>query len=174
MAVAGEKPMAVDTEVADLLDRVMGSTHRTEPVAARVKVRLEDRLENQLELACTSRSRAVGIPRRRSLPDALGIIRSRTGSGENRRALRSSRSSRRNASPLTMNSQQPAAEDGGASLRSAQPPQTSRPAANTPRAESSAWSGGYVTHRSTGDPVLADPRDGGLSSCVRRLVLDGD
>jgi hypothetical protein len=35
--------------VADLLDRVVGSTHRAEPVAARVKVRLEDRLEDQLE-----------------------------------------------------------------------------------------------------------------------------
>ena len=31
--------------------------------------------------ACTTRSRAVGMPSRRSLPVALGIIRSRTGSG---------------------------------------------------------------------------------------------
>jgi len=50
-------------------------------------------------LACTARSRAVGIPRRRNFPDAFGIIRSRTGSGANLRALRSSRNSRRNSSP---------------------------------------------------------------------------
>src|ERR1039457_6602473 len=44
------------------------------------------------KLACTTRSVAVGMPRRRSLPFALGIIASRTRTGVNRRALRSSRS----------------------------------------------------------------------------------
>jgi hypothetical protein len=38
------------------------------------------------------------MPRRRGLPDALGIVRSRTGSGRNLPALRSSRSPRRNPS----------------------------------------------------------------------------
>jgi hypothetical protein len=43
------------------------------------------------------------MPSVRSLPFALGIIRCRTGRGSNRRALRSSRSRRRNASsPTTM------------------------------------------------------------------------
>src|SRR6266508_816142 len=56
-----------------------------------------------LRAACTVRSRAVAIPSRRSLPPALGIIRSRTGRGWNRRALRSSRNSVRNRSlPKTM------------------------------------------------------------------------
>jgi len=48
-----------------------------------------------LRLACTHRSRAVGIPNRLDLPEVFGIIRSRTGSGANLRALRSSRSSRK-------------------------------------------------------------------------------
>lgn len=38
--------------------------------------------------ACTTRSAAVGMPRRRSFPFAFGIIFSRTGAGTNRRALR--------------------------------------------------------------------------------------
>jgi len=33
----------------DLRDRVLGSAHRTEAVAARLEVRLEDRLEHQLD-----------------------------------------------------------------------------------------------------------------------------
>ena len=54
-------------------------------------------------LACTHLSMAVGMPRRRSLPDALGIIRSRTGNGTNRPALRLSRSRGRTVSvPKTM------------------------------------------------------------------------
>jgi len=47
-------------------------------------------------LACTARSRAVGIPSVRSLPFAFGILRSRTGSGSNLDRLRSSLSDARN------------------------------------------------------------------------------
>ena len=43
--------------------------------------------------ACTTRSAVVGIPSRRILPDAFGIVFSRTRCGTNRPALRSSRSS---------------------------------------------------------------------------------
>ena len=42
--------------------------------------------------ACTTRSATVAIPSERTLPLALGIVFSRTRSGPNRRALRSSRS----------------------------------------------------------------------------------
>ena len=42
--LVGEAP-----EVIDLLDRVLGSAHRAKAVTARPKVRLEDRLEDQLE-----------------------------------------------------------------------------------------------------------------------------
>ncbi len=47
---------------------------------------------------CTTRSRAVGMPRRRSVPPFLGIIRSRTGNGSNGRAL--SHFAARSAVPL--------------------------------------------------------------------------
>jgi len=42
--------------------------------------------------ACTTRSAAVGMPSRRTLPFAFGIRCSRTGAGRNRRALSASRS----------------------------------------------------------------------------------
>jgi hypothetical protein len=51
-----------------------------------------------LSAACATRSRTVGMPSRRRLPPALGIIRSRTGSGRSTRARRSARSSARNVS----------------------------------------------------------------------------
>ncbi len=52
--------------------------------------------------ACTTRSRTVGMPSRRSLPLAFGIIRSRTAKGTNRQAFRSARSSaRKTSSPRT-------------------------------------------------------------------------
>ena len=60
---------------------------RAETVGAREEVRLEDRLHTSFRDAWTTRSAIVAIPRRRSFPPVLGIIRSRTGSG---RKLRSS------------------------------------------------------------------------------------
>ena len=58
--------------------------------------------------ACTTRSRTVGIPSRRGLPLALGIIRCRTGSGSNCPGLQLARSSARNTSPTA-----PMSIDGG-------------------------------------------------------------
>ena len=56
-----------------------------------------------LRAACTTRSRTVAMPSRRYLPPRLGIITSRTASGLNLRALRSSRSSdRKPCSPTTV------------------------------------------------------------------------
>src|SRR5690625_725536 len=50
--------------------------------------------------ACTTRSATVGIPSRRNLPSALGIIRSRTREGRNPPDLRSSLKPSRNAAAL--------------------------------------------------------------------------
>ena len=52
--------------------------------------------------ACATLSAAVGIPSRRSLPLAFGIIFSRTGIGRNSRALRRSRIPARNPTPDSM------------------------------------------------------------------------
>ena len=65
----------------DLGDGVLGSALRAETVAARLEVRLEDRLEHQLQGGLHDPVPAVGIPSRRTLPFAFGIIRSRTGKG---------------------------------------------------------------------------------------------
>jgi hypothetical protein len=53
-----------------------------------------------LRAAWTTRSRTVAMPNRRRLPPGLGIITSRTASGWNLRALRSSRSSERTSELL--------------------------------------------------------------------------
>ena len=80
--VALEHPLVgAGREVVDLGDRVLGPALRAEAVGARLEVRLEDRLEHQLQGRLHDPVRAVGMPSRRSLPPALGIIRSRTGSG---------------------------------------------------------------------------------------------
>ena len=51
-----------------------------EPVGTREEICLENRLQHQLQGAWTTRSATVGIPSRRNVPPAFGIIRSRTGS----------------------------------------------------------------------------------------------
>src|SRR5690625_3282807 len=62
--------------------------------------------------ACTTRSATVGIPSRRNLPSALGIIRSRTREGRNPPDLRSSLKPSRNTTALlrerTLNPSTPA------------------------------------------------------------------
>ena len=83
-------------EIVNLGDGVLRSALRAEAVAARLEVRLEDRFEYQLEAGLHAPDPAtVGMPRRRSFPDAFGIIRSRTGSGLNLPALKSARSTAR-------------------------------------------------------------------------------
>ena len=73
------------------------------------------------------------MPSRRSLPPGLGIIRSRTGSGANRRALRSSRSSARNASsPAARSTCRPSARRPRPSVRPCCPAPDPTPPAGTP------------------------------------------
>ena len=85
--------------MAHLGHRVMSPAVRAEPVGAREEIRLEDRLQHQLQ-GCLDHpvARSVAIPRRRSLPPGLGIIRSRTGSGRKLRSFSCARSSSRNSS----------------------------------------------------------------------------
>jgi hypothetical protein len=70
---------------------------------------------------------------------------------------------------LTLNSQQPALEDGGASPGSAQPPNTSPNAQTSGRAGTSRTSARYFTTQPRGDPIFtlayarlyyAEPRGG--------------
>lgn len=80
----------------------MGSTKRTEPVEHGWKSASKIGSRTSFKLACTTRSRTEGMPKRRSLPDAFGIICSLTGSGSKLLALSSARSLCSIASPKTM------------------------------------------------------------------------
>jgi site-specific DNA recombinase len=101
-----EHPLVVASRCAeevDLGDGVPGSAPRAEAVGARLEIRLEDRLQHQLQGGLHHRSAAVGMPRRRSLPDALGIAFSRTRVGVKRRALSAAHSPPRNSpTPTSM------------------------------------------------------------------------
>jgi hypothetical protein len=91
-------------EDVNLGDRVMDPASGAEAVAARLEVRLQDRLEHRLE-GGLHHPVAYGRDAQPAiyLPPRLGIITSRTGSGQNLRALRSSRSSdRKPCSPTTV------------------------------------------------------------------------
>jgi hypothetical protein len=71
----------------DLGDRVLGPPLRTEAVTARPKSASKTGSSISLSAHCATRSAVVEMPNRRSLPPRLGIIRSRTRPGENRRAF---------------------------------------------------------------------------------------
>ena len=81
----------------NLGDRVLGPALRAEAVGTRLEVRLEDRLEHQLQGGLHDPVPDGRDAQPAQLAAALGIIRSRTGSGGTCRAFRSSRSSARNA-----------------------------------------------------------------------------
>ena len=77
----------------DLSDRVLGSALRAEAIRAWLEVRLEDRLEHQLQRGLHDPVRGRRDPQARGpCRAALGIVFSRTRCGTNRPALRSSRS----------------------------------------------------------------------------------
>ena len=67
------------------------------------------------------------------------------------------------AGRLTSNSQQPAPGAGGASLRSAQPPKTSRRPRTRPRAGTSPSSARYFTTERRGDPPILPSAEAQLS-----------
>ena len=100
--VALQHPLViVGAVVVDLGDRVVRPPIGAEPIRARLEIRLENGSSTSFRLAWTTRSVMVGIPRRRSLPFALGIITCRTSTGRNSPDFNESRSWLRNASTPT-------------------------------------------------------------------------
>src|SRR5215472_5986703 len=73
--------LLVDNCLCYPLDRVMRCPLGPISKRPRLEIRFEDRLEDELERSCTTRSRIAGIDRTRTLPPSFGISRFRAGSG---------------------------------------------------------------------------------------------
>ena len=82
--------------MAHLGHRVMSPALRAEPVRTREEIRLEDRLQHQLQRCLDHPIPDRGDPQATQLAARLGIIRSRTGNGRKLRSFNSDRSPSRN------------------------------------------------------------------------------